>query len=191
MVDGFPVLSGAEVTVGERVDFIVVGSVDELDSLDRAFTPRLSEWNHVPAADLAREANRRNMVLILAHPYRAGKEAAKLDESIFQQVDAVEVNGRDHGGERQVVALAEQHQRPLSGGSDAHFYLQVGIRSTIANLPEISFGALKEAFASGRTGVHAKPYARPVVELCQEVKRVAKWKGAAISESEAEPGAVA
>ena len=55
-------------------------------------------------------ARERGLVLILAHPFRVGKEAAKLDERIFDLVHAVEVNGRDHGGERQVVALAEQHE---------------------------------------------------------------------------------
>lgn len=180
IAEDFTVLSGTEVTVGERVDFIVVGPLDKLHDLDNAFRPRLSEWNHVPALELAAAARERGLVLVLAHPFRVGKEAAKLDESIFDVVHAVEVNGRDHGGERPVVALAEKHALPLSGGSDAHFYLQVGIRSTIVPADEVSFGTLHEAFGEGRTRVHAKPYARSVVELCQEVKRVAKWQGAAI-----------
>jgi histidinol phosphatase-like PHP family hydrolase len=179
----FSVLSGAEVTVAERVDFIVVGPLDRLVALDNAFTPKLSEWNHAPALPFAREARRQGLVLILAHPFRGGKEAAKLDDEIFDLVHAVEVNGRDHGGERQVVHLAESHRLPLSGGSDAHFYLQVGIRSTIVAQPEAHHMALREAFDDGRTRVHAKPYARAVVEFCQEVKRVAKWQGKVATEA--------
>lgn len=176
----FTVLSGAEVTVAERVDFIVVGPLDGLASLDNAFRPRLSDWNHVPALELADAARERGLTLILAHPFRVGKEAAKLDERIFGMVDAVEVNGRDHGGERQVVALAERYGLPLSGGSDAHFYLQVGIRSTIVPSGEVHPVVIREAFEARRTGVHAKHYARSVVEFCQEVKRVAKWQGTAV-----------
>jgi predicted metal-dependent phosphoesterase TrpH len=183
MADGFTVLSGAEVTVAERVDFIIVGPLDRLAALDNAFRPRLSEWNHVPASELARAARRLGLITILAHPYRSGKEAAKLDETIFTQVHAVEVNGRDHGGERQVVALAEKHNLPLSGGSDAHFYLQVGIRSTMIPGDVVQFGTVREAFEAGTTRVHAKPYARSVVEFCQEVKRVAKWQGTAAAEA--------
>jgi histidinol phosphatase-like PHP family hydrolase len=179
IADDFTVLSGAEVTVAERVDFIVVGPLDRLASLDNAFRPRLSEWNHAPALEFAQAARDHGMVLVLAHPFRVGKEAAKLDERIFDLVHAVEVNGRDHGGERQVVALAEKHDLPLSGGSDAHFYLQVGIRSTIVPRDEVHYEAIRESFEARRTRVHAKPYARPVVEFCQEVKRVAKWQGAA------------
>jgi histidinol phosphatase-like PHP family hydrolase len=175
----FAVLSGAEVTVAERVDFIVVGELDQLASLDNAFRPRLSDWNHVPALDLADAAREQGLTLILAHPFRVGKEAAKLDERVFDVVHAVEVNGRDHGGERQVVALAQRHGLPLSGGSDAHFYLQIGIRSTIVPGDELHAEAIRDAFEAGRTGVHAKPYARPVVEFCQEVKRVAKWRDVA------------
>jgi histidinol phosphatase-like PHP family hydrolase len=177
--DEFTVLSGAEVTVGERVDFIVVGPLDQLHSLDQAFRPTLSEWNHAPALDFARAARERGLVLILAHPFRVGKEAEKLDERIFDLVHAVEINGRDHGGERPVVALAERYGLPLSGGSDAHFYLQVGIRAAMFEAEAVEFGALRDAFEAKRTKVHAKPYARSVVELCQEIKRVAKWKNAA------------
>jgi histidinol phosphatase-like PHP family hydrolase len=174
----FFVLSGAEVTVAERVDFIVVGPLDQLAKLDSAFRPKLSESHHVPALELAREARALGLILILAHPFRVEKEAAKLDTAIFRWVHAVEVNGRDHGGEREVVALAERHRLPLSGGSDAHFYLQVGIRNTVVPTAEVHHEANREAFDAGRTRVHAKPYARAVVELCQEVKRVAKWRGA-------------
>jgi len=178
--DDFTVLSGAEVTVGERVDFIVVGPLDQLRSLDEAFTPRLSEWNHVPALDLAREARARELVLILAHPFRTGKQAAKLSDEIYDYVHAVEVNGRDHGGEQDVLSLAKRHDLPISGGSDAHFYLQVGIRSTIMSPSTVTYDAVRSSFDSRRTGVHAKRYARSVVEFCQEVKRVAKWKEAAV-----------
>ena len=179
IADDFTVLSGAEITVGERVDFIVSGPLDRIQSLDNAFRPKLSEWNHVPALALAEAARERDLILILAHPFRVGKESAKLDDRIFDLVHAIEVNGRDHGGERQVVELAEKHNLPMSGGSDAHFYLQVGIRSTIIPADEVHYGSIRDAFETGRTRVHAKPYARSVVELCQEVKRVAKWQGAA------------
>ncbi len=131
VADDFAVFSGAELTVAERVDFIVFGPLDQLRSLDNAFRPRLSAWNHAPALEVAEAVRERDLVLVLAHPFRVGKEAAKLDERVFPLFHAIEVNGRDHGGERAVVALAENKGKPLSGGSDAHFYLQVGIRSTI------------------------------------------------------------
>jgi histidinol phosphatase-like PHP family hydrolase len=176
----FTVLTGAEVTVAERVDFIVVGPLDRVASLDNAFRPKLSEWNHAPALEFAQAAREHGLTVILAHPYRVGKEAAKLDDRVFDLVHAVEVNGRDHGGERQVIALAEQHNLPLSGGSDAHFYLQVGIRSTIVPGDDVHHAAVREAFEGSRTRVHAKRYARSVVEFCQEVKRVAKWQDSAV-----------
>jgi predicted metal-dependent phosphoesterase TrpH len=178
----FSVLSGTEVTVGERVDFIVVGPLDQIHSLDQAFRPRLSEWNHAPALEFAQAARDRDLILILAHPFRLGKEAGKLDERIFDLVHAVEVNGRDHGGERPVIALSEKHDLPLSGGSDAHFYLQVGIRATMFESEKVDYRSLRDAFDGRRTKVHAKPYARSVAELCQEIKRVAKWKMAAEEE---------
>jgi hypothetical protein len=174
--EDFSVLSGAEVTVNERVDFIVVGPLEQLRSLDAAFRPRLSEWHHPPALEFADAVRERNLILILAHPFRLGKEASKLNPRVFDLLHAAEVNGRDYGKERAVLALADRSRLPISGGSDAHFYLQVGIRATIIPEPEVSFAALRNAFEQGGTRVHAKPYARAVVELCQEVKRVTKAK---------------
>jgi predicted metal-dependent phosphoesterase TrpH len=172
---GFRMLSGCEVTVGERVDFIVVGPLDAVQSLDDAFSPRLSESYFPPALPFLDEVRKRGLVVISAHPFRPGKETAKLPlDEVFKRVHAVEVNGRDYGTERRVAALAEQHDLPVSGGSDAHYYLQVGVRSTVVPHDELSAETLARSFEDGATRAHCKRYASSVVELCQQVKRVVK-----------------
>ncbi len=134
--DGFRMFSGAEITVGERVDFIVVGDIEEVKKLDSSFCPKLSEWNFVPALDFLEKARRLDLIVISAHPFRPGKETAKLPlEEVFQRVAAVEVNGRDYGTEERVADLARSYSLPVAGSSDAHYYLQVGIRSTCDTSP--------------------------------------------------------
>jgi hypothetical protein len=173
---GFRMFSGCEVTVAERVDFIVVGGLDDIRSLDSAFKVPLSESYFPPGIKFLTEARRRDLLVISAHPYREGKQTAKLPlDEVFARVHAVEVNGRDHGTEKKVAQLAHEAGLPVSGGSDAHFYLQVGIRNTVVPCPgELTFAALLEAFESHSTKAHCKPYAPAVVQLCQEIKRVMK-----------------
>jgi hypothetical protein len=175
--DGFRVFSGCEVTVDERVDFIVVGALDEIERLDGAFCPKLSDGPFVPGMAFLEEARRHDIIVIAAHPFRPGKELEHLpvDEAL-RQVDAVEVNGRDYGTERRIAALGAERDLPLSGGSDAHFYLQVGIRSTIIRRKELSLETIARAFEQKRTRVHCKAYAPAVVELCKEIKRVVKLR---------------
>jgi histidinol phosphatase-like PHP family hydrolase len=172
---GFRMLSGCEVTVGERVDFIVVGPLDAVQSLDDAFSPKLSESYFPPALQFLDEVRKRGLVVISAHPFRPGKETAKLPlDRVFAKVHAIEVNGRDHGTERRVAALAEEYDKPVSGGSDAHYYLQVGIRSTVVPQQELNVETLARSFGDAATRAHCKRYAPSVVELCQQVKRVVK-----------------
>ncbi len=177
---GFRMFSGCEVTVAERVDFIVVGGLDAVRSLDGAFEAPLSESYFPPGIQFLTEARRRKLLVISAHPFREGKRIAKLPlDEVFARVHAVEVNGRDYGTEKKVAALAHEAGLPVSGGSDAHFYLQVGIRSTIVPCANVSLDALLHAFEERTTKAHCKPYAPAVVQLCQEIKRVMKMRNPA------------
>jgi hypothetical protein len=184
MGDGFRMFSGCEVTVRERVDFIVVGELDEIQRLDAAFSPRLSEWHQPPALAFLEAAAYREVIVISAHPYREGKQTAKLPlAEVFSRVDAVEVNGRDHGKEQKTASLAAEWGLPLSGGSDSHYYLQVGIRSTIIPDDELSLESMQRAFDRKSTRVHCKRYAPAVVEFCQQIKRVVKLRTESAAEA--------
>jgi hypothetical protein len=96
------------------------------------------------------------------------------------------VNGRDHGTEQGVASLARERGLALSGGSDAHYYLQVGVRSTKVPAAELSLETISRAFEKRATGAHCKAYAPAVVELCKEIKRVVKVR---IEQSAAEVAA--
>jgi predicted metal-dependent phosphoesterase TrpH len=175
--DGFRMFSGAEVTVDERVDFITVGPLDQLRRLDEAFSPRLSDWHFVPALDFLDAARRFELLVISAHPFRPGKETAKLQlDEVFRRVDAVEVNGRDYGTEQRVADLARNYTLPIAGSSDAHYYLQIGIRSTVIPHAEATLGNIRDAFAERQTKAHCKAYAPQVVQLCKEIKTAAKLR---------------
>lgn len=177
MPQGFRVFSGFEMTVGERIDFIVVGELHNLEKLDNAFSPRLSEDNHVPGIEFLTKAREHEVLLLSAHPYRPGKETAKLPlKEVFNLVDGIEANGRDFGTEYRVAALAREHQRAVSGGSDAHYYLQVGVRSTVIPDHELTFDRIRNSLAKRNTVAHCKPYTEQLVKLCKEIKNIAKLR---------------
>jgi predicted metal-dependent phosphoesterase TrpH len=175
--NGFRMFSGCEVTVAERVDFIVVGELDEVERLDMSFSPRLSTGYMARGVKFLDAARRRDLIVISAHPFRPGKETEHLPlDEVFQRVNAVEVNGRDHGTEHRVASLAAERGLAVSGGSDAHFYLQVGIRSTVVPGDELSLATISRAFEQRETKAHCKAYAPAVVELCKEIKRAVKLR---------------
>jgi predicted metal-dependent phosphoesterase TrpH len=177
MGDGFRIFSGCEVTVGERVDFIVVGELDRIEELDASFYPRLSDSHHPAGVEFLRKARELDLTVTSAHPFRPGKETAKLPlDEVFSLVDAIEVNGRDYGTEHRVAALARDYGRPVSGGSDAHYYLQVGIRSTVIPGTKLTLSNLRRAFSEQASSAHCKPYAEQLVKLCKEIKNVAKLR---------------
>jgi hypothetical protein len=82
-----------------------------------------------------------------------------------------------------VVALADEYDLPVSGGSDAHFYLQVGIRSTAIPFANLSLETIARAFEERSTRAHCKAYAPAVVDLCKEIKRVVKMRKQAAEEA--------
>lgn len=177
MPQGFRIFSGFEMTVGERVDFIIVGDLEQVEKLDKSFHPRLSETNHVPGIEFLQKAREMDVLLISAHPYRPGKETAKLPlKETFSLVDGIEANGRDFGTEYKVAALAREHDRAVSGGSDAHYYLQVGVRSTVIPDGELTFDRIRAAFNAQQTVAHCKPYTEQLVKLCKEIKNLAKLR---------------
>jgi predicted metal-dependent phosphoesterase TrpH len=171
--DSFKMFSGAEITTAERVDFIVLGELDEIDNLDAAFTPRLSDWNFVPALDLLHVAAERDLIVIAAHPFRATRETSKLPlDEVLELVDAIEVNGRDQGTEWAIADLSRAYGRAVAGGSDAHRHLEVGLRSTILPYRTLSLDAIRASFVTRQSRVHCKPYPPSMVAL-ESIKRVA------------------
>ncbi|MEX1253329.1 MAG: PHP-associated domain-containing protein [Dehalococcoidia bacterium] len=171
---GYPMLSGCEVTVAEKVDFILLGELDQLERLDFAFSPSLSE-GHFPAGIVfLEEARRRDLLVIAAHPFREGKELGRLPlGATLDRVAALEINGKDYRLDDAVAPLAATAGLPVSGGSDAHHPFQVGIRSTVIPGNELSLESVRAAFEAKRTRIDGKSYAPLVVDLCKGLKQAA------------------
>lgn len=78
-------------------------------------------------------AHDRDCAAIIAHPYRNSTV-----REVAESFDAIEVNGKHPRTREAVERLAEKHDLPLVGGSDAHFPFEVGRAYTAIDAEELS-----------------------------------------------------
>ncbi len=175
-IDGALFFTGAELSLAEKVDVLIIAPLEELKRIDSAFESPLSGGYHPTGAEFAEvcEAERFDCVRIGAHPMRSGKSILKLDATVASRVvDAVEINARfAFNDETSVRAYAARRNLPLTGGSDAHVWLQAGAAWTEFDSRIGSYDALKQAILSGRgrAVVHHE-----AVDMCESG---AEWKAA-------------
>ncbi|HWO93329.1 MAG TPA: PHP-associated domain-containing protein [Dehalococcoidia bacterium] len=172
---GFRVLSGAELDVAEGGHIGLIGPLDRLRVLDERFRPMLSGGQFPTYADLRRASEGLDLVIIANHMLRPSKSLERLTPEEFATVSAFELNGKDHedGIEERIRGYARRYDKPLVGGSDAHVWAQVGVRSTI--IPgEASQASLRRALGEKTTDVATRPNAEAIVQLCSVHKQIAK-----------------
>lgn len=184
-----PMLSGAEITVvddGRRADTIVIGPLDELETLDRSFRPALSAVNHVPLAELIDAIDERDLLLIAAHPFRPEKRLASWPRADLARCDAVEVNGKDvftvPGAVSRTRRLAAHLRLPVVASSDCHFWPQLGVVRTLLPEGTVGFDLLQRALADRDTGFRTRPHGGPIVRFCRTHKTLVKSLAATAAE---------
>lgn len=94
------------------------------------------------AVDLDRE---QGCATVVAHPLRNGTLLAS--DATF---DAVEVNGKHPEHRRRIEAPAADHDRPVVGGSDAHFPFEVGRVATGLDVDRLTPETVVAAIRKGR-----------------------------------------
>lgn len=78
-------------------------------------------------------AHDRDCAAIIAHPYRNSTV-----REVAASFDAIEVNGKHPRTRKAVERLAEQHDLPMVGGSDAHYPFEVGRAYTAIDAEELT-----------------------------------------------------
>lgn len=123
---GVCLLAGAEVTVREQADILVIGAPSALPELKK----RLGKWpvgrKRPGLADLLAAAEDLEMIRIGAHPLRPGRDVRHIPAELLRRLDALEINARDLHRSAGVTDLAVGLGLPLVGGSDAHRSREVG-----------------------------------------------------------------
>ncbi len=139
-VDAALFFTGAELTLAEHTDVVLLSTLADLLALDEAFPTPLSAGYHPSAAELS-DALRRTgslAVRVAAHPFREGKGIENLDPADAADLfHAAEINARfcDLAAQRGAAAFAHTIAGAVVGGSDAHVYTQVGAAWTEIEFP--------------------------------------------------------
>ena len=115
-------IPGIEITT-TRGHVLVVGPDPPTNTEPGELTPEA-------AVDLAHD---RDCAAIIAHPYRNSTV-----REVAASFDAIEVNGKHPRTREAVERLAEHHDLPLVGGSDAHYPFEVGRAYTAIDAEDLS-----------------------------------------------------
>ncbi len=131
---GFPTIPGIEVSTTDG-HVLVIGPNP----------PSRTEAGGMAPEETVNLAHERGCVAILAHPYR--NSAARKSGADF---DAVEINGKNPEHIERTKQLADRLDLPLVGGSDAHYFFEVGRAYTHIDVSELTPEAVVEAIRDGR-----------------------------------------
>src|SRR5262252_1670696 len=140
--DGLALIPGAEINIREGAHVIVLGEVAELRRLDRAFSSRLSERYEPMLREFLDVTDVFDIVRIGAHMFRPQKELGKFCAADLRRLHALEINGKDFGTEMMLIAQARALGLPIVAGSDAHHWLQLGVRHSLVHTEELSLPSI-------------------------------------------------
>jgi predicted metal-dependent phosphoesterase TrpH len=107
--------------------------------------PAATKVDRMEPAEVVALAHERDCVAIVAHPYR--NSTVREVEAPF---DAIEINGKHPRTRDWVERLAESHDLPTVGGSDAHYPVEVGRAHTLIDAERLTPAAVVEAIRDGR-----------------------------------------
>jgi hypothetical protein len=167
-------LPGAEVNIREGAHVITLGEIAELRRLDRAFPTALSAGYEPTLREYLDVTDDFDVARIGAHMFRRGKELGKFSPADLRRLHALEVNGKDFGSEVMLLTQARALGLPIVGGSDAHHWLQLGVRHTLVHTDELSMPAVLKAIKEGLTGYGEGSYTPVRVKVAKSLKTITK-----------------
>jgi histidinol phosphatase-like PHP family hydrolase len=146
-VDGFKVFYGMEVTTKQELDILIIGKPEVVLSFKDEITANIKENEFIDINDLFALNIPKELLVILAHPYRDYSEFPEIESHVIDRLDAMELNSRDayEGGmeemKQKVTKLARKFNLPITCGSDTHYFIQV---STAQNIFAKNCNTVKE-----------------------------------------------
>ncbi len=170
----FAFLPGAEISIAEGGDILAIGPVEHVRTLAaRLSMPPVSGYKP-PFEELLGARDGLEVLLIGAHMFRGEKNLEKFPERLLKRLDAVEVNGKDYGLELKLLQRASELELAVTGGSDAHHWLQLAVRATL--VPDERFGLehLFSAIHDRKTNYYCGKFPALRVYMSHKIKRAVK-----------------
>lgn len=130
----FPVVPGIEVST-TRGHVLVVGPDPPTCTNPTELTP----------AETVELAHRHDCAAVIAHPFRNSTV-----RDVDAPFDAVEANGKHPSTRPQAERIARERELPMTGGSDAHYPVEVGRAYTRVDAEELTPESVVAAIRDGR-----------------------------------------
>jgi predicted metal-dependent phosphoesterase TrpH len=172
--DGITLIAGAEVNIREKAHVIVLGEVAELRRLDEAFPELLSRGYEPTLHEFLDVTADFELARIGAHMFRRSKELGKFAAADLRRLDALEINGKDFGTEMMLMVQARALGLPIVAGSDAHHWLQLGVRHTLLHADDLDVRTVVKTIKEGLTGFSTSPYTPLRVKTAKSLKNITK-----------------
>ena len=172
--DELAIIPGAEVNIRQGAHVIVLAQVGELRRLDRAFATHLSDGYEPSLEEFLDVTDDFDVVRIGAHMFRTAKELGRFRAAELRRLHALEVNGKDFGTELMLIVQARALGLPIVAGSDAHHWLQLGVRHSLVHTEELSLPSIAKAIREGLTGYACGPYTPLRVKTAKSLKNITK-----------------
>lgn len=171
---GVALIPGVEINIREGAHLIVLAEVEEIRRLDRAFREPLSLGYEPALREFLDVTDDFDVARIGAHMFRPGKELGKFAAVDLRRLHALEVNGKDFGTETMLLVQARALGLPVVAGSDAHHWLQLGVRHTTMHTEDITVDAVIKTIKEGLTGYGTSPYTPLRVKAAKSLKNITK-----------------
>ncbi|MFN7976300.1 MAG: PHP-associated domain-containing protein [Acidobacteriota bacterium] len=163
-------IPGGEINIREGAHVVVLGEVNEIRRLDLSFPAPLSRGYEPTLKEMLDVSERFDVVRIGAHMFRAQKELGKFPDDDLRRLDALEVNGKDFAKDAVLLERAADLGLPIVAGSDAHHWLQLGVRHTVVEVEKMGVFEILRAIRLGRTSYDTTPLTSVRVKTAKTIK---------------------
>lgn len=148
---------------------VIVGceiSTDIGDIIGLFLTEEIKSRNSM---EVIEEIHHQGGIAVLPHPYKGHK----LNDEVIKEIDVVEgFNARTSEEDNsKAIKLAEQYNKPVVAGSDAHFYCEIGASKIVLNSNEVKNEILngKHKLETQRTPLYRESLSQMIksIKLCK------------------------
>lgn len=171
-----------EITTNEKLDILFIGNREKILDFNQKILNIKGEQEFIYINNLFDIVNQEELLVILAHPFRKHEKFPEIDRNIFEKIDAIEFNAKDlyekdiDNMKEKVKELSKKLNIPITGGSDSHYFLQIGSIKNVFDKDCNTITELKEQIKSNNYKVIISEELPIRVRASKIIKKIIKGK---------------
>ncbi|MDX8045323.1 PHP domain-containing protein [Gracilibacillus sp. S3-1-1] len=178
-VNGVQVFPGMEVDAKEGGHFLFIGTRENIRDFWYQLEPYQSKENFLPIKEILSLAEPYSFLQIGAHPFRLSNSLTQHDSSVFNQLDALDLNAKDLYKmgikmKDKLMMYSYEKDLPILAGSDTHHYLQYGSVVNRFHKECKTVDELKQVLRTDNYDLYISPHLEIKVKAATAIKKVLK-----------------